>query len=312
MGIIHEMNINELDLNLLRVFQALSAENSVTRAADRLGMSQPAVSNALKRLRLAFGDELFVRGSRGIVPTPRCEELAASLSDAMAQIEAALVGGSRFDPARLVEPISITCADEEILLHGSDILKDLTAQRCQAPVQFLPLNTGYNADMLWRNRLSITITTMIYAPDGLIQRKAYDEHLVCLMRADHPAGGGLDLDSYLAAEHLLIAPMGGAPSGYLDDWLRNRGLARNIRLISHSFGSAPLLVKQTGLLATLPSRQAASVARNPDFVVADLPFPAPAFSLHLFWSERYDDDPVNVWLRGVVHGALTKGGRALA
>ena len=303
---IHGMNINALDLNLLRVFHVMLEERSVTRASEQLGLSQPAVSNALKRLRLAFDDDLFVRGKGGMVVTPRAEELSIPIAEAMQQIEIALIGGANVDPARIKEPITITCADEEILLHGSAILDALECAGCRAPVQFLPLDTRYRTDMLWRSRLAVTITTILFAPEGLKQRKIYDDYLVCLMRSDHPAAKQLDLEAYIAAEHLLVAPLGGSPFGYLDDWLRKKGLARTIRLITHSFGSAHSLVEETGLLATIPSREAARQDRLGNLTVADLPIDAPSFGVHIFWSERYDNDPVNKWLRDTIHQAMTR------
>ncbi|MEM7376296.1 MAG: LysR family transcriptional regulator [Pseudomonadota bacterium] len=298
------MNINSLDLNLLRVFHTLAQERSVTRTAERLDLSQPAVSNALKRLRRELGDELFVRGQGGMVPTPRGEALAGSVADALERLDAALAGGPDVDPARIAEPITITCADEEILLHGGPILRALERAGCRAPVQFLPLNTNYRADVLWRNRLSLTLSTLLHAPDGLKQRKAYDEHLVCLLRSDHPAAAAMDFAAYLAAEHLLIAPLGGAPVGYLDTWLGKQGLARTIRLVSHSFGAAHTLVRDTGLVATVPSRQAACKPFGDALCAVPLPIDAPPFSVHLFWSERFDKDPLNKWLRDLVHTSL--------
>lgn len=298
------MNINDIDLNLLRVFQTVAEERSVTRAADRLGLSQPAVSNALKKVRKLFGDQLVVRGSGGMALTPCGEQLALRLSEVMKGIEAALTESPAVDPSRIVEPIIITSADEEILLHGADILAAFERTGCRAPLQFLPLNIDYRADVLWQKRLSVTITTILYAPDGLKQRKLYDEHLVCVMRADHPAAGHLDLDHYLAADHLLIAPLGGPPTGYLDQWLLKRGHKRNVRLVSHTFGSAATLVAQSGLIATLPSRQAAQLAGDDRFVIAPVPADVPSFSLHMFWSERYDNDPLNTWLRKTVCNAI--------
>jgi len=291
------MNVREIDLNLLRVFDTVAEERNVTRAADRLDLSQPAVSNALKRLRTLLGDPLLVRGPGGMSLTPRGAELASRLGEVMQAIEGALLGGSEIDPTRITEPIIITCADEEILIHGADILATLDSMGCRAPVQFLPLNMEYRADVLWRQRLAVTITTMLYAPDGLKQRKLYDEDLVCLLRRDHPDAEHLTLEAYLASDHLLIAPLGGPPKGYLDDWLRSRGQSRTIRLISHTFGSAATLVEGTGLIATLPRRQAERHSGNPDLITAPVPAEVPAFSLHMFWSERYDTDPVSKWLR---------------
>lgn len=303
---IHGVNINDLDLNLLRTFSIVAEERSVTKAADRLGLSQPAVSNALKRLRNLFEDQLLVRGSGGLHLTPRGEQLATSLGEVMTRVEASIVGGAVLDPARITEPIIITSADEEILLHGADIVAALAHEGCVAPVQFLPLNTEYRADILWRKRLSVTLTTMLYAPDGLKQRKLYDEHLVCLMRSDHPAAQSWDLEAYLAADHLLIAPLGGPPSGYLDDWFRKQGRERRVRLISHTFGSAASLVKQSELIATLPSRQAAIAAADTELETRPLPASAPPFSVHMFWSERYDNDPLSKWLRGTIYSAIAQ------
>lgn len=213
------MNIDDMDLKLLRSFQVVADERSLTKAAERLGLIQPFVSNARKRLLDLLDDQLHVRGADGLHPMP---------------------------------------------------------------VQNLPLHTPYRADILWRKRLSVTLTTMLYAPKGLKQRKRDDEHLVCLMRADHPAAAFWDLDAYLAANHLLIAPLGGLPSRYLDDWFRKQGRERRVRLISHTFGSAPALVKKSRLIATLPSRQAAMVDGDPELITRQVPADVPAFSVNMF------------------------------
>jgi len=303
-GNIHGMNINDLDLNLLRVAHVVAEERSVTRAAERLGLSQPAVSNALARLRNITQDQIFLRGRGGMHLTSYGEEFAAHVAQAMQRIDTAFSGGSEVDPSRLTEPIIITCADEEILLYGAAIRAALDRLGCAAPVQFLPLSMDFRADVLWRTRQSLTITTMHYAPEGLKQRKLYDETLVCLMRKDHASVGAFDLETYLSADHLLIAPLGGAPSGYLDGWFRAQGRERRIRMISHSFGAAASLVKETGLIATLPKRQAERSRGDADLIIAPLPADAPPFSVHMFWSERYDKDPVTLWLRDVVAQAI--------
>ncbi len=305
-GNIHEMNIDDMDLNLLRTFQVVAEERSVTKAAERLGLSQPAVSNALKRLRDKLEDQLLVRGAGGLHLTPRGEQLALQLGEVMTRIDAALTGDPDVDPARIAEPIVITSADEEILLHGADIVAALEREGCLAPVQFLPLNPEYRADVLWRKRLSVTLTTMLYAPEGLKQRKLYDEHLVCLMRADHPAAASWNLEAYLHAHHLLIAPLGGPPSGYLDDWFRKQGRERRVRLISHTFGSAATVVKQTGLIATLPSRQAAIAVADAELITRQVPADVPPFSVHMFWSERYDNDAVSRWLRDMLYTTIAQ------
>ena len=298
------MNILSLDLNLLRVFHVLAQERSVTRTAERLDLSQPAVSNALRRLRESFGDPLFVRGKGGMAPTPRGADLVEPVADALHKIETALVGGSQVDPSQIVEPLVITSADEEIVLHGADILRALDLAGCTAPLQFLPLDKAYRADELWRNRQALTLTTILFAPNGLKQRKAYDDHLLCLLRSDHPAAEHLDLAAYLAARHILVAPLGGDPQGYLDDWLREQGHARQIQLVSHTFGSVPMLVRKTGLIATVPSRLAVLHQDDPTLTSLPLPIAAPPFGVHIFWSERYDKDPVNKWFRDLVHSAM--------
>ncbi len=300
------MNIKTLDLNLLRVLDALYQERSVSQAADRLGLSQPALSNALRRLRQALGDPLFVRGAGEMMPTSRAEALERPVRQALAEIEQALSGGPGFDPASVTEPVLIVAADEEINFFGPAIVTALTGAGCNAPVQFLPLDRQYRADTLWRHRLSCTLSTMIYAPDGLKQRKLYDEHLICLIRSDHPDAAQFELDAYLAADHLLIAPLGGTPRGIVDTLLQESGRKRRIRLVSHSFSAAPALVLQTGLVATLPYRRATGHPFGARLATRPLPFDLPPYSIHMFWSERYDRDPANIWLRDLLATAAAR------
>ncbi|MEO0681746.1 MAG: LysR family transcriptional regulator [Pseudomonadota bacterium] len=309
MGFIRPMNIDGLDLNLIRVLHALFETRGVSAAAARLGLSQPAVSNALRRLRAAFGDPLFVRGRGGMAPTPRAEALAPQIAQAMRQIEAALAGGDGVDPAAIREPVLIGCGDEEMLICGPAIRAALDAAGCAATLQFLPLDPDYRAEVLWRHRLALTFSAMVYAPEGLMQRKLYEETLVCLVRADHPAVQGLDLEAYLAAGHMLVAPLGGPPQGIVDAWLRERGRARDIRLVSPSFGAAAWLVRDTGLIASVPRRHALRQPFGDALRLLPLPMALPPFAIHMFWSERYDRDPLNRWLRDLAARAVGEARR---
>lgn len=186
-----------------------------------------------------LSDDLFVRGAGGMVPTPWGAALS-SVADALQTIEAALVGG----------PVEPALMRKTSFMAGPSLTRRTVPgalRRCSS----CRSTPACRADLLWRSRLAVTVTTILFAPDGLKQRRVYDGDLVCLLRDDRPAAEAFDADAYLASGH-LIAPLGGAPEGYLNAWLREHGLSRTIR---HSFGSAHSLVRETGLVATLP-RQA--------------------------------------------------------
>jgi DNA-binding transcriptional LysR family regulator len=302
-GIMQELNLGALDLNLLVVLDALLAERHVTRAAARVGLSQPATSHALARLRAVFGDPLLVRGAGGaMVPTPRAEALAPRLRAALDGVTAALRGEQPFDPATARRTFRIATGDYAELV----LLPALTARLArEAPGVDLWVVAG-GEDLATLATGAHDCVLMPYrgpvAPAGVYEKKLFDETFTCVVRRGHPLvaqGQKLTLARYEAMPHLLIAPRG-TPGSFVDDALAALGKQRRVALAVPHFLVAPHVVAATDLILTLATRIARAVAAPLDLVMMPPPVDLPGFTMSMWWHERNHHDPAQRWLRQVI------------
>ncbi|HKX46113.1 MAG TPA: LysR family transcriptional regulator, partial [Planctomycetota bacterium] len=247
------MNLRSVDLNLLVALDALVAERSVTRAGRRLGLSQPAVSNALRRLRETLDDPVLVRTSGGMVPTPRASELIVPVRALLAQIESVLVSEPRFDPTRDERVFRIAAVD-----HAWVVLVPPLAQRLvhEAPgirVDFVPFSdTTEQALESGELDAAVLVGGTPGRRPGFRRAELYDDHFDCLVRSAHPRiGRQLDLETYLREGHVLASPRS-RRGGIVDRALQAQGVARRVHVIVPHFVAAPFVVAETDLVATLP------------------------------------------------------------
>ena len=297
------MNTQGFDLNLLKVLDTLLREGSVTRASQQLHLSQPAMSNALNRLRQQLNDQVVVRVGNRMVPTPLAVSLAEPVRESLRLIQQTLSAAQPFNPRTTQAQVRIMATD-----YVSGVLLPALSQRIrdQAPGIALaivsPAEVGSSA-MLSEGKADIALAgPSAELNDTLKQQKLFDEQFVCVARRKHPAlKKGLTLEVYCNADHILASPRGGGFSSPLDEALAAIGRKRSVRLSIAQFLLGPRLVAQSNLLMTIGKRLALSFADELDLVVYPLPFNAPGFRIVQAWHVRLDRDPLQKWLRSQIH-----------
>lgn len=295
-----KIHLSGVDLNLLVVFDALAKECHATRAAERIGLTQPAVSHALNRLRALFGDPLFVRSPRGMVPTPRAQELAPSVQSILEQVESALLGGRSFDPASSTRQFTLGLSDYAAFV----LLPRLTARLDrEAPgVSLIVRNTSRSVGlpMLEDGAVELIAGNFPEPPMHMREELLYEEDFICAGRGDHSGlDGVIDLDRYLSLRHLQVS-MKGNPRGYVDAVLAEKGLKRNVAVTVGHFLMAPMLVDASDLVATEPRRLFAPLAGRLPIRLFQPPIDLPLFRVVQTWHGRHDADPGHQWLRRVL------------
>lgn len=288
-------DIRHLDFNLLKTLDALLDERSVTRAAERLSLTQPAVSGMLTRLRERFGDPLFVRAQRGMVPTLRAEQLAAPVKQLLSDIEQ-MLQPQAFDPATAQMIVSMASTDYAL---RAVVVPFLSALRLQAPnirVAVQPVDVQHLAGQLDRGDIDLALVTPDSTAPGLHAAALFDERYVCVMRAGHPdaAAKTWSLERFCNLDHVLVSPSGGSFQGVTDQALARIGRSRRVTLSVTSFLVLPEILRTRDLIAVVPRR----LALHADgLVMLEPPVEVPGFSKTLAWHERTHHDPGQQWLR---------------
>jgi DNA-binding transcriptional LysR family regulator len=310
-------DLSGLDLNLLRVLDVLMQERRVASAAQRLQLSQPAVSNALARLRKAMGDELLTRAPNGMEPTPFAKDLHATLLPALKAIEHSLKAKAAFDPASSIWQARIAMTDigeivflPALLAHAAQAAPGLTLETLRdSQAKSLAGGSGITTAMA-EGRVDLAVGWLPDVTEGLYQRKLFTQRYVCIARAGHPLLSTrvrgkppkLTLEKFMQAEHIAIRAEG---TGHTkaDETLQSMGKAgqqRKVKLRVPSFLSVPQIVSQTDLIATVPEKLAEQCAKPFQLQVLSHPVDMPAFELKMFWHRRVHTDPANQWLRALV------------
>jgi len=288
----HSMNVGDVDLNLLHVFAAVHHAGSVSRAAEALGLSQPAVSHALTRLRLLLADPLFVRTAGGVRPTPRAERLAPQVQAALALLDVALHEGERFEPARSQRRFTLHMsdigADEFLPLLVADVGRRAPGVRL-AVQQLAPEVIG---PALEDGRLDLAFG-YLPALAGTEHATLLEERYVVLLRRGHPLAAGLRDRSTLAALSFVLVASHTEPARAL----HRLGLDGRIRLTLPHFLVVPPILAATDLALVLPSRPAQRFARQHGLQVVEPDLGLPPFPVALHWSWRQTHDPAHRWLR---------------
>lgn len=297
------MSFLTLDLNLLRVFDAVMTEQNLTRAALRLAMTQPAVSNAVKRLREALGDELVIRTAHGVKPTARAESLWPAVRRALAELEEA-VAPRRFELDTAQATFRMAMADATAGLLLPSLVRLIETQAPGIDIRMVPLTTREPRPMLIRGDVDLAIgffpgvvAQMQGATDTPIRHeRLYSGHYVCVMRKDHPlADQDLSVDRYCASNHLLVS-FSGRPRGLVDEALANLGRERRILLTVNQFFTAGKVVAASDLLMVLPRHLIEATGMTQHLIAKDLPFTLPEVHIDMLWHERDARSPSHRWL----------------
>ncbi|GAB3129364.1 LysR family transcriptional regulator [Novispirillum itersonii] len=294
-------DIKSLDLNLLKALDALLETRSVTRAAERLGLTQPAVSGLLVRLRDVFGDPLFIRSQRGVVPTPRAEALGVPLRQALRDIQS-LLTPEAFVPAQAAMTVTVAATD---YAQTAVLLPLMLLLRQEAPgirIAVRPVDPSGLGSQMECGHLDMALITPDLAAETMRQRVLFHEHYVCLMRKGHPvADTPLTVERFCALDHALMSHDGSKFRGVTDVALEGLGLSRRVVAVVPSFLVLIDLVRRSDLVAMVPGRLATGVK---DCVMVPPPVPVPGFTKVLTWHERLQADPAQQWLRDKLVGCI--------
>jgi len=308
------MNFRTLDLNLLRVFDVVMTERSVTRAAERLAMTQPAVSNALRRLRETTRQDLFTPNSTGVVPTRHAEALWPSVRAALGGLRD-VFEPQAFDPRTDAHSFTLAMADATAAVIVPPLVRLLDAEQTKVDLRFIPLASRDPRALLEHGDADLALGFFPELPGALAAEGSSGsmqlEHLwgceyVCVMRHDHPlaAQRTLTLEAFCAAKHLRVS-FAGRPRGFVDDALQRLGRTRQVMITVNQFHSAGCAVRQSDLLTVLPRSFVPATGFASELACRTLPFDMPGIDVALLWHRRHEQDAAQRWLRDAVRSAAT-------
>ncbi|MFM2120792.1 MAG: hypothetical protein RL722_2260 [Pseudomonadota bacterium] len=316
-----------LDLNLLRLFVHLHELRRVSRVAERLGLSQPAVSNALARLRTALGDPLFIPTPGGMQPTPRAQALAGPIQQALAQLQQALARPADFDPARSSRVVTLGMTDIGEIFFLPTLMQALAERapgmslrtvRPQGPGATAATTSAAGADpattdlkaALTRGEVDLAIGLHPQLESGFHRRPLFPQRYVCLLRQGHALAGrgaAFSLADFSAADHLVVvAP--GTGHGRVDELLNRAGISRRVRLTVPHFVAVGHILARTDLIATVPERLAERLAPVHGLIALPHPVSLPAADIALYWHARNQGDAGHQWLRQLVGELFSDAG----
>ena len=299
------------DARLFSVFDEIYKTRSVTRAADALGLGQPAVSIALAKLREHFGDPLFVRTSAGMDPTPLGEELVRPIRAALDALGDALGHRSVFAPASSARSFRIAMADISQLVLLPKLWARLRATSPGVRIEVVPLtDAGTTGHLLETAAADLAIGFLPQLEAGFYQQLLFRQHYVVLAAADHPRiRAELDLEQFQAEDHAVFTTTG---TGHqmIDQELARQGIRRRIALTIPSFLGAAFVVERTDLLMIIPRLLGELLRGRGEFRILPLPFAMPDYAVKQHWHERYHHDPGNRWLRGLISELLSEAAGA--
>jgi DNA-binding transcriptional LysR family regulator len=314
------MNFRTLDLNLLRVFDVVMEERNVTRAAARLAMTQPAVSNALRRLREATGEELFVPSSVGMTPTTQADSMWPAVRSALDGLREVFEPRG-FDPQHDAQSFTLAMADATAAVLMPALVQALGVAHGKIELRVLPLQSRDPRTMLEQGQADAAlgffpeVAALISAEGepGVARLDAlYDCEYVCVMRRGHPLSnaGDVSLDDYCEARHLRVS-FAGRRHGFVDEALARLGRERKIAIVVNHFSTAASLVHQSDLLAVLPRSFVPASGLAAQLAVRTLPLDLPRIEVVLMWHRRAERDPAQRWLRSTVTQAAQAVARQL-
>lgn len=302
-------NFRTLDLNLLKVFDVVMSERNVTRAAARLSMTQPAVSNAMRRLREATHEELFVPGASGVTPTAHAQQLWPTVRAALARLQDAFEPQG-FDPRADARSFTLAMADATSALVVPWLVNTLRREQARVDLRIMGLTSRDPRPLLEQGQADVALgffpdVSALLAAEGeqsvMRRQPLYSSEYVCVMRRDHPLAGrdGLALDDFCTADHLRVS-FAGRPRGFVDEALSRLGRARHVVVAVNEFFTAGAVVHQSDLLAVLPRSFVPATGFAAQLATRALPFDLPGIDISLLWHRRHERDSAQRWLRDVL------------
>lgn len=288
------------DLNLLPIFVALMEERSVTRAAQRLGITQPALSNALARLRVTMRDPLFIRERYGVRPTQMAEELAPVIAAALARLDDAILGQQDFDPGEAVRLFTIAPNSYVEFVLAPAIVTRLRERAPGIKLRLMPFGNDLTETGVMSGDTAMVLGRIVDPPDNLVVQHLMDDGLSCVVRADHPEiDQAISREQYERLRHVNVLPPGRLRAG-LFQALDQRGLRREVAVSVTHFLAVPEMIAATDYCATLPNLICRHLARDPRLKVLAAPVDLGTFPVQMGWHVRYRQDPAHRWLRALI------------
>lgn len=290
------------DLNLLRVAVAIYDEHSVSGAAKLLGISQPATSSALARLRLAVSDHLFIKTSRGMEPTPRAMTFIALAREVLTRVSREVLSKTTFDPATTRETFTFAMSDIGEMVFLPKLLDFLGKHAPHAMVRSISSSPSEVESSLENGEVDLAIG---YFPDlrknNYYQQRLFSHYFVCLLRADHPIRGKkLSLAQFLELDHAVVRAEGRSQEIF-ERFLEKRRIKRNIALLTTHFMSIPMIIARSDLVVTVPHALGMFFAKSAaNIKIVEPPLKIPSFDLKQHWHRKFHNDPKIIWLRNVV------------
>jgi len=293
------MNLGNLDFNLLKVLDALISERNVTRAGLRLGRSQPAVSNALHKLRVTLGDDLLVRGPNGFVLTPRAEMIRAPLREAIALAENCLAGEAQFNPATATGVFRLSTPDRLSISVVPPLFDRLRKLAPNMSLQILTADRKQALDLLDQDRTDIALGWLDQKPRHLNAEFMLAERLFCVVRRDHPIlkrGQKFDIATVLSFPHLIVSATGNRTAIFDDLLLRHR-LRRHALVAVTNFTAVPHLLARSDMIGVFTELASNVFERSFKLAKRAVPIDVGEISTNMVWHHRNDRDKKHVWLR---------------
>ncbi len=304
------MQAGRIDLNLLEYLDVLLRERNVTRAASHLGLSQPAMSNGLRRLRVMFDDPLLVRTSEGMTPTERANELQPIIRNVLATIDKAVQPRSAFDAKTAERVFRIMASDYAESTIFPHILLRL---REEAPGITLDIMTPSDVSFLdvEQGKVDMVINRFDSIPQSFHEKMIWKDSFACLFSADNPIRDNFNLETYLQAQHVWVSKTGMGVGvgidpddvqrlGWVDGALNKLGEKRHITVFTRHYQAAMLLAEQKDLIVTLPSKAARLQQENPRVIIREPPFEIPPIDLKMAWSPLLQHNPAHQWMRRLI------------
>jgi DNA-binding transcriptional LysR family regulator len=293
-------SLRRFDLNLLLAFDILIAERNVTAAARRMGIGQPAMSNALSRLRDMFGDPLLVRSPSGLQPTGRALDLIVPVSRILAELRQEVFSIHAFDPATDARTFRIGLSDQVEAAIMQDVLETVRRDAPGVRIVARSVEMRFGAELLATSAIDLAIGYFPEMDAGLEAATLYHETFVCLFDAQAcGVAPPLSLDDYVALPHILVS-LRGEPFGHVDELLQETGRRREVVYTTPHFLAVPFLLRGFRAVAALPRRLAENCADAAGLAMCPVPLPSPGYDVRMAWHRRTSTDPAQSWLRAIV------------
>lgn len=294
------MELTDVDLNQLVLFQQMMTERRVSKVAENLGLTQPAVSNTLAKLRRQFGDDLFVRTPSGMMPTPFAEQLAEPIGYALGMIHSGLNQHSHFEPKTARRAVTIGMTDIGEIVFLPELVERLRQEAPGITLSTVRTTATTLREDMESGRVDLAIGFLPELKAGFFQRRLFRQRYVCLFRKGHPLDRKrFALSDFKQAEHLIIVSAG-TGHGKVDQLIRRAGVDRTVRLTVPHFVSVGHILHRSDMVATVTERLAESLVEPFDLTYRPHPVSLPDVAINLFWHAKMHRSALHQWLRGLI------------